>query len=294
MTIKNLKKSNGFAASDALIAILIITLFTGIIASLLYNIYLSNASLKRMSKANGYIVDVFEYVDKIYYDEANQNNLISYFNKKYYYKEDGTTPKEDIEAMAGTDEGTIDAPFKVIINLKNYSEIEGDNSTQELDLVKEITMTVKYKLGNKDQELTIKRIKTRERLQTPNRPDISLLNLENNQNVYAIKEVNNYYVVCNENDSNWYNYEDGDIAKVLITNKTLEIGYRLTDEDLLIYNWIPRYAEDIQGNIQYLYSNTNKYVTEQNGYERLVDLEEGYTVDEDYFRDFTGAWEISS
>ena len=188
MTIKNLKKSNGFAASDALIAILIIALFTGIIASLLYNIYLSNTSLKRMSKANGYIVDVFEYIDKIYYDEVNKDNLISYFNKKYYYKEDGTTPKEDTEVMAAVDEGTINTPYKVIIDLKNYSEIEGNDNTQELDLVKEITMTVKYKLGNKDQELTIKRIKQRERLQTPNRPDISLLNLDYIQ----VKSKKNY------------------------------------------------------------------------------------------------------
>ena len=47
-----LKNSNGFAASDALMAIIIITAFTGIIATLAYNIYLSNTSIKRMSKAN--------------------------------------------------------------------------------------------------------------------------------------------------------------------------------------------------------------------------------------------------
>ena len=147
MTIKNLKKSNGFAASDALIAVLIITLFTGIIASLLYNIYLSNASLKRMSKANGYIVDVFEYVDKIYYDKVSENELITYFNNKYYYQEDGTTPNEDVEVVAEKDEDTLvekygDIPFKAIIDLKNYNEMEGNPDTKELDLVKEITMTV--------------------------------------------------------------------------------------------------------------------------------------------------------
>lgn len=284
MTIKNLKKSNGFAASDALIAILIITLFTGIIASLLYNIYLSNASLKRMSKANGYIVDVFEYIDKAYYDEVSENDLILYFNNKYY-------SNEDAEVVAEKDEDTLvekygDMPFKVIIDLKSYSEIEGNPDTEELDLVKEITMTVKYKLGNKDQELTIKRIKSRERLVTPNEPDLNLLSLEQNEKVYPIKEINNNYVICNENDSNWYNYENGKFAKVLVTNKTLETGYQLTDEDTLIYQWIPRYAEDEEGNIQYLYSNTNKYVAEQEGYEILVDLEQG-TVNNSFI-DSTG------
>lgn len=186
MTIKNLKKSNGFAASDALISILIITLFTGIIASLLYNIYLSNASLKRMSKANGYIVDVFEYIDKAYYDEVSENDLILYFNNKYY-------SNEDAEVVAEKDEDTLvekygDMPFKVIIDLKSYSEIEGNPDTEELDLVKEITMTVKYKLGNKDQELTIKRIKSREKLSKINRPDLNLLILEKDKMYMPLKK----------------------------------------------------------------------------------------------------------
>jgi len=292
MKIKNLKKSNGFAASDALIAILIITLFTGIIASLLYNIYLSNASLKRMSKANGYIVDVFEYIDKIYYDAVSEDALIKYFNNKYYYQEDGITPNEDAEVMAGSDEGAINTPFKAIISMQNYNQTEGN--TNKLDLVKEITMTVKYKLGNKEQEITVKRIKEREKLVSINKPDLNLLSLEEGQNVYAIKQMNNNYVVCNENDTNWYNYENGKFAKVLVTNKSLEIGEQLTDEDTLIYQWIPRYAEDEEGNIQYLYSNTNKYVAEQDGYQELVDLERGYIIDKDYFGEFTGVWEISS
>ena len=294
MTIKNLKKENGIAASDALIAVLIITLFTGIIASLLYNIYLSNASLKRMSKANGYIVDVFEYIDKIYYDEVSEDNLISYFNEKYYYKEDGVTPNEQAEVMGGKDEGEINTPFKAMINIQKYNQTEGN--TEKLDLVKEITMTVKYKLGNKDQEIEVKRIKARERLVTINKPDIDLLNLKEGQNLYCIKEINNNYVVSYENDNNWYNYENNKFAKIVLTNKTLEIGYQLTDEDDLIYQWIPRYAEDSEGNIKFLYSNTNKYVAEKDGYQKLVDLEEkeGYTVDLNYFGEFTGVWEISS
>ena len=38
------------------------------------------------------------------------------------------------------------------------------------------------------------------------------------------KEVNNKYEVCHENDNYWYNYEARKLAKILITNKTLEIG----------------------------------------------------------------------
>lgn len=276
MTIKNLKKSNGFAASDALIAILIITLFTGIIASLLYNIYLSNASLKRMSKANGYIIDVFEYIDKVYYDEVSKDKLIKYFNEKYYYKDDGITPNEDAEVMAGSNEDIINSPFKVIIDIQNYNSIEGNED--KLDLVKEITMTVKYKLGNKEQEITLKKIKSREKLVKINKPILDLLKIENGQKIYPIKTINNNSVVCYQNDKDWYNYMGGKIAKVVVTDKELEEGDILTDEDLEIYQWIPRYAEDSESNIKFLYRNTNKYVAEKDGYDKLIDLEEEYEV----------------
>jgi len=289
MAIKKIKESKGFAASDALIAILIITLFTGIIASLLYNIYLSNASLKRMSKANGYIIDVFEYLDKIYYDEVSQNSLISYFNKKYYYEEDGSTPKEDAEVMAKDNETNINTPFKVIINIQNYNETEGNAG--KLDLVKEITMTVKYKLGKKDQEITIKRIKAREKFVSINKPELNLLDLEAEQYAYPIKQIYNNYVICSENDNNWYNYKNKNSAKVLVTNKNLEIGYKLVDEDTEIYQWIPRYAEDSGGNIEYLYKDTDKYITEQGGYETLVDLKAGYITSSNFI-DNTGNEDI--
>ena len=285
MAIKKLKKENGFVSSDALIAILIITLFTGIIATLLYNIYLSKASLERMSKANKYVVDVFEHIDKIYYDEVSEDNLIKYFNQKYYYKDDGITPSEAAEVIAGKDEILLNIPFKVFITVKNYNNIEGNED--KLDLIKEITMLVKYKLGNKEQEIKVKRIKSREKLVSINKPNLKLLNLDEGNKVYCIKEVNNKYEVCHENDNDWYNYEARKLAKILITNKTLEIGYELTDEDVLLYQWIPRFGEDGEGNIKFLYSNTNKYVTQQDGYQKLVDLEDIYTVNTSFI-DTTG------
>lgn len=162
MRIRNEK---GFAASDALIAVLIITLFSGLIATISYNIYISNSSIKRMSKATSYIVDVFEYVDKVNYEDITKENLISYFNNKYYYKENSTTPKEEAEVKALEEEEVIEninAPFKVEINITKYKDVEGSLDTEGLDLVQEITMTVRYKLGNKNQEITMTRNKTKE------------------------------------------------------------------------------------------------------------------------------------
>lgn len=289
MRIKRLKNNNGFAASDALIAILIIALFTGIIASLLYNIYLSNASLKRMSKANGYIVDVFEYIDKIYYDDVTIEKL----KEQYTYLKDFTGDDNSIQQDENTNrlgilEGIDEDKYTVMIVLDQYKPDENS-----LDLVKQITMSVTYKLGGKDQKVEIKRIKSREKLTSPNKPDLSLSPLEEGKNVYPIKELNGDYVVCNENDSNWYSYENNKSAQIIITTEELKIGDIIdkTDENLIIYQWIPRYATNTDEDIKYLYSNTDKYVGEQDGYEKLLNLDEGYTVDTEYFGESIGIWE---
>lgn len=156
-----LKEQKGFAVSDGLIALLIITLFSGLIATISYNIYLSNSSIKRMSKATEYIVDMFEYIDKIPYSEVTNENLINYFNGKYYYEEDRVTPKTNAEVkLIENDTETVNTPFKAEISIVKYNQTEGN--TDKLDLVQEITMTVNYKLGNKDQEITMTRNKTAE------------------------------------------------------------------------------------------------------------------------------------
>ena len=151
-----LKEQKGFAVSDALIAVLIITLFSALIATISYNIYLSNSSLKRMSKATGYIVDVFEYIDKTNYEDITEDKLRDYFNIKYY-----TSEKADVK-MLSDGENIEDAgtPFKAQIDIIKYNETEGN--IDKLDLVQEITMTVRYKLGNKDQEITMTRNKIKE------------------------------------------------------------------------------------------------------------------------------------
>ena len=152
MMIIKFRNQKGFAASDALIAVLIIILFSGLIATISYNIYLSNSSIKRISKATSYIVDVFEYIDKVDYENVTKENLVTYFNEKYF-----TNENSEVKMLTGDE--NINTPFKAEINIVKYNETEGN--TDKLDLVQEITMTIKYKLGNKDQEITMTRNKTK-------------------------------------------------------------------------------------------------------------------------------------
>ena len=276
-----LKNNAGFAASDALIAIIIITIFTGIIATLAYNIYLSNASLKRMSKASNYIVDIFEYVDKLYYEDVNDENLLSYVNEKY--------ESTEVEAVNNQDT-LVQAPFKIIIKVQKYNEITGNE--EKLDLVKEVTATVKYKLGNKDQSIEMKKNKNRENIITPNRPELSLIQLNDQEKVYPVKQNNEGYTVCNENDTTWYNYSNDIYAIAIVTTEDLKEGERIEKIDAK-YRWIPRYAINVNdsGDIKYLFSNTNNYLEEQGEYGKLVDIGEQYILENIFEENSTGIWE---
>ena len=157
----SLKEQKGIAASDALIAVLIIILFTGLVATISYNIYLSNMSIKRMSKATSYIIDMFEHIDKEDYANITHEKLANYFNNKYYYEQDGITPKSDAQVKVKEHDEELETPFKSEITIVKYNEQAGNED--KFDLVEEITMKVSYKLGNKDQNIEMTKTKAKER-----------------------------------------------------------------------------------------------------------------------------------
>ena len=286
---KILKQNKGIVATDALIAILIIALFTGLIATILYNIYISNTSLKRMTKANNYIIDILEYSDKLYYDDLTTSTKMK---QKYDYLDDAevlSVPEEqDVERMWEI-EGTKDNGYNITVTLDKYKPDQNS-----FDLVRKITVTVKYKVGNRNQEIKISKVKSRENFDIPNKPDLSLLTVQEGDIVYRIKEQNQTYVVCEESDENWYKYnlDDPDAsitAKVIITDDELEIGDTVSEQDYEILQWIPRFVEDLEENKIFLYSNTNSYIEENaQGMQILVDSSLDATAS---FGTSTGLWE---
>ena len=258
-----LKSEKGIIATDALIAIMLIVLFSGLILTLGYNIYLSNAGLKRISTATKYITDVFEYVDQEYYDDVTENTLETYSQglAENIYVGDSWNGKG----------------YKIHIEVENYNE--EDNT--RLDLVKTIRMTVTYKLAGKEQHLEMTRIKKRENLITPNKPNINLINKEETQNVYPIKHSNSAWIVTDINDANWYNYEKGNWATVIVATDVLAKGQEVELEDYDVLVWVPKYAYDsINNEVEFLFQNTNKYIDKTGDYDTLQDIDtENYTIE---------------
>lgn len=255
-----LKSNKGITGADAVLGVALAILFSGIIATLSYNIYVTSSSLKRSSKALEYITSTFEYVATQYYDNVTEDNIKEYIN--------------NLDEKISTNEGKS---YKAQVSVTKYNQIEGN--TDKLDLVKEITMSVTYKLGDKDQTIEIKTAKSREKLEVPNKPNLDKLAITERQYIYPIKYVNENWKVTSKDDTNWYDYNRGLWGTVVVTTTQKSIGDVITKTDGTIYLWVPRFEYSPNPNsedkyvVNFLYKNTNKRIVVKEGITRIEDRE---------------------
>ena len=147
MLKKKIINSKGITATDAIIAIFLISLFTGIIATLSYNIYVSSTFTNRSVQANQYVIDFFEYVDRMNFEEATTENLVKYINDKNDSK---------ISAKELSNANNLTTPYKMEINVELYPE------DRKMDLVKIVSISLSYKIANKEQKIEIQRVKSKD------------------------------------------------------------------------------------------------------------------------------------
>ena len=256
-----LKSNKGITGADAVLGVALAILFSGIIATLSYNIYVTSSSLKRSSKALEYITSTFEYVATQYYDNVTEDNIKNYISTK-------------LDGKISINEGT---PYKAQVSVTNYNQMEGN--TDKLDLVKEITMSVTYKLGDKDQTIEIKTAKSREKLEVPNKPDLDKIAITEGQYIYPIKYVNGNWEVTSKDDTNWYDYDRGLWGTAVVTTTPKSIGDVITYADGTIYLWVPRFEYTPNPNsedkyvVNFLYKNTNKRIVVKEGITKIEDRE---------------------
>lgn len=133
-----IKSNKGFVGVDAVIAIVAVVVFSGLIISLMYNNFLENVKIKREALASIYLTEIFENIAIADY--------------------------KDIEITA---EDTDNSNLQLI-----PSELQGQNFTVELlvqendeaeeDITKKIIATISYELNDKTYEHTMERIKIKE------------------------------------------------------------------------------------------------------------------------------------
>ncbi len=136
------KSNKGFALADTIIAIFVLVIFSTLIISISYNIYIVSNFVKRNGQATSYIVEVFEYAKTLNFDDVNTANLVTYINGK----------GEKIQAIEGIyseDSNKLDS-YTMFISMDEASIAEEKRS-----YIKKIDITVMYKLGTKTKTVSM-------------------------------------------------------------------------------------------------------------------------------------------
>ena len=139
MLKKHLRKQDGVLVSDAIISILIILLFAGVITTLIYNIVLESIKVKTESQKIAIFTDIFEYVEKTEYLSLTAENICGYINSNAF-------GIDNVSAV--TDEAnisTLTTAYKVVVKLEKYNQTEGN--TNKYDLIKKVNVTIENTLS---------------------------------------------------------------------------------------------------------------------------------------------------
>ena len=141
--MKHLKNEKGVTGVDITIAIILITIFVAIIATLFFNIRKTSSDIERRTQATAYAVSIIEQIKANGFETlptvSDGTNIITGYEDKYIQ-----------------DNG-VDTPYYQTIRVEDYSEIIESTGEEEIqsDVVKKITVTIAYKSGNENQEISL-------------------------------------------------------------------------------------------------------------------------------------------
>ena len=135
----SIKDEKGLTGVDIAISLIIITIFIAMIANLIATTNLTSQDAQRKSIATSYAIQEIEKI--------KANGYVSDYNSK------GITSEEILneEDIYNNSEFT---GYHKKISIKDYVLIVND-TTKQKDVVKEITVEISYKLGNKEKNVKI-------------------------------------------------------------------------------------------------------------------------------------------
>lgn len=155
-----LTENKGIGLSDAIIAIAIFVIFSGIIISISYNIYLQSNFIKRNNNATNYIIEALEYAKGLNFDNFSdtdgngsidneiQADIISHFATKEGLNVFGILTENELSTNL--------YQYKGFIMQIDVKDIHNENQEEyEENFVKQITITVHYKLGGKIKNVSM-------------------------------------------------------------------------------------------------------------------------------------------
>lgn len=134
-----IKEEKGFTGIDIAISLIVITIFIAMIANLIANINLTAQDTNRKTIATSYAVQEIEKIKAQGYIE--------------YYDSKGIT-KEDILKEEDIYNGSEFTGYNKKVVIRDYVLVVND-TTKKSNIVKEITVNISYKVGNKEKNVKI-------------------------------------------------------------------------------------------------------------------------------------------
>lgn len=134
----NIKQNKGVSSADVIIAIVILMIFTGIIATISTNIYTQSQYIKRNDQATSFCVEIFEYAYGNLYDDVNSEKLTTYIESMY----------DKVQALEGK-------YLENNVNTSGYTIFIDVNDDEYPNYIKQINITVAYKLKGKIKTLNM-------------------------------------------------------------------------------------------------------------------------------------------
>lgn len=133
-----IKENSGITGIDLVIAIIIMSIFIGVITSLMTGIYKQSLEIQASSNAMAYATIVLEKTDEKSFKEVQEPNFI--------------------ENLSKSGEINIPEDYEVTFEVSNP-----DNVSEEVSsVIKKVAVTIKYKINNEEKSILISKLKVKE------------------------------------------------------------------------------------------------------------------------------------
>ena len=133
-----IKENSGITGIDLVIAIIIMSIFIGVITSLMTGIYKQSLEIQASSNAMAYATIVLEKTDEKSFEEVQEPNFI--------------------ENLSKSGEINIPEDYEVTFEVSNP-----DNVSEEVSsVIKKVAVTIKYKINNEKKSILISKLKVKE------------------------------------------------------------------------------------------------------------------------------------
>lgn len=142
------KQNKGITTADLAVAIVILMIFVSLVATAFYNYYSIITEKNRTAIATNSAVDVIEQVKKLDYEQISQESVMKVIEDL----------KIGIQANTGNTI-SIPEPYEVTAMVETYNETEGN--MEKKDLIKKVTITVGYSVGDKKESIQFSKLITK-------------------------------------------------------------------------------------------------------------------------------------